>query len=59
MPGKAPVSVNGNRLNANAKSALKSARKGQVIEIFDIKVRNPQNPKYLFERVAGIRIVIR
>ena len=59
VPGKAPVSVNGNRLNANAKSALKSARKGQVIEIFDIKVRNPQNPKYLFERVAGIRIVIR
>jgi len=59
VPGRPPVKVNGSRLNANAKSALKAAKKGQVIQIFDIKVRNPKNPKYLFKRVAGINITVK
>ena len=57
-PGKPTISVKGNRLDARAKSALKSAKKGQTIQIFDVKVRNPKSPKYVFKRVAPINVII-
>ena len=59
VQGKAPVPVRGNKLNAGAISTIKSARKGQTVEIYNMKVRNPKNPKYLFKRVQGLVIKIR
>ncbi|MEL0645339.1 MULTISPECIES: gliding motility protein GldM [unclassified Olleya] len=37
VPGQATVNVNGNKLNGTAKAALRKARRGDAVQIFDIK----------------------
>jgi len=37
VPGKGTISVSGSRMNAQAQSAIKGARVGDVIAIFDVK----------------------
>lgn len=39
VPGQASVTCSGNKLNAQAKSALRKARRGDGIQIFDIKAK--------------------
>ncbi|WP_412983890.1 gliding motility protein GldM [Pontimicrobium sp. IMCC45349] len=39
IPGQPSVNVNGNKLNSQAKSALRRAKRGDGIQIFDIKVK--------------------
>ena len=39
VPGKAPVTVNGQYLNPEAKAAVNSSKKGSIITITDIKTR--------------------
>ena len=56
VPGQATVNVRGNRLDAKAKNALRRARAGQTVQILDIKVQNPNNPKYRFKKVAPVVI---
>ena len=54
VPGQATISVNGSKLNAKAKGALRRAKLGQSVQIFDIKVKNPKNPSYRFKKVSPV-----
>ena len=44
VPGKPSVNVNGNRLNSAAKNALRSARRGDLVQFINIKAKAPNNP---------------
>ena len=44
VPGKPSVNCSGNRLNAAAKSALRSARRGDIVQFINIKAKAPNNP---------------
>ena len=52
VPGQPTISINGSRLDARAKSALRRAKAGQSVQIFDIKVVNPKNPSYKFKNLT-------
>ena len=39
VPGQPSVSVNGTKLNSQAKNALRKARRGDQVAIFDIKAK--------------------
>ena len=52
VPGKPTITVRGNKLDSRAKTALKGAKRGQSVQIFDVNVRNPKSPKYKFKKVA-------
>jgi hypothetical protein len=54
VPGQPTITVRGNKLDAKAKSALRRARAGQSVQIFDIKVKNPKNPNYRFKKVSPV-----
>ncbi|MBH46213.1 MAG: gliding motility protein GldM [Flavobacteriaceae bacterium] len=54
VPGQPTISVNGNRLDSRAKSALRRAKAGQSVQVFDIKVVNPKNPSYKFKRISPV-----
>ena len=54
VPGQATISVNGSELDAKAKGALRRAKAGQSVQIFDIKVKNPNNPSYRFKKVSPV-----
>ena len=52
----ATVSVQGNKLNAAAKSALKRAKRGSTVQIFDIKASIQGNSGYRLKTVSPIII---
>jgi gliding motility-associated protein GldM len=52
VPGKPTITVRGNKLDSRAKTALKGAKRGQSVQIFDVVVRNPKSPNYKFKKVA-------
>ena len=52
VPGKPTITVRGNKLDSRAKTALKGAKRGQSIQVFDVVVRNPKSPNYKFKKVA-------
>ncbi len=54
VPGQPTINVRGGKLDSKAKSALRRARAGQSVQIFDIKVRNPKNPNYRFKKVSPV-----
>jgi gliding motility-associated protein GldM len=54
VPGQPTISVNGDRLDSRAKSALRRAKAGQSVQVFDIKVVNPKNPSYKFKRISPV-----
>ncbi|AXO81303.1 gliding motility protein GldM [Olleya aquimaris] len=45
VPGQATVNVSGSRLNGQAKAALRKARRGDAIQIFDIKSKSSGGPR--------------
>ena len=52
VPGKPTITVRGNKLDSRAKTALRGAKRGQSVQVFDVNVRNPKSPKYKFKKVA-------
>ena len=54
VPGQPTINVSGDKLDARAKSALRRARAGQSVQIFDIKVVNPKNPTYKFKKISPV-----
>jgi len=54
VPGQATISVSGSKLDTKAKGALRRAKAGQSVQIFDIKVQNPNNPSYRFKKVSPV-----
>lgn len=54
VPGQPTVTVNGNKLNGQAKSALKRARRGDAVQIFDIKAYISNNRSYKLKKVSPV-----
>ena len=54
VPGQPTVLVSGTRLNAQAKSALRSARRGDGIQFFDIKAKITNNSSYKLPTVSPV-----
>ena len=55
-PGAATVLVNGRKLNPAAKSALKKAKRGAAVQIFDIKAKIKGNSGYRLRKVSPVII---
>ena len=54
VPGQPTVSVNGNKLDARAKSALKRAKRGDAVQIFDINAYITNNRTYKLKKVSPV-----
>ncbi|MGM5469691.1 gliding motility protein GldM [Flavobacteriaceae bacterium LMO-SS05] len=54
VPGQPSVEVNGTKLNDQAKSALRKARRGDGIQIFDIKAQIQNNAAYKLKGVSPV-----
>ncbi|MDO5105048.1 gliding motility protein GldM [Capnocytophaga sp.] len=58
VPGQPSVQVNGGRMNDQAKSVLNRAKRGDVIQIFDISAEIVGNSSYHLPKVAPISVEI-
>lgn len=58
VPGQPTVSVSGNRLNGQAKSALKRAKRGDAVQIFDINAYITNNKAYKLKKVSPVVVEI-
>ncbi len=54
VPGQPTVRVRGNKLNAQAKSALKRAKRGEAVQIFDIEAYITNNRTYKLKKVSPV-----
>ena len=58
VPGQPTVAVAGTKMNAQAKSAISKARRGDVIAIFDIKASITGNSSYRLKGVSTIAVEV-
>ena len=58
VPGQPTVSVNGSKLNGMAKSALKRAKRGDAVQIFDIEAYITNNKTYKLKKVSPVVVEI-
>ncbi|PIF00973.1 MAG: gliding motility protein GldM [Maribacter sp.] len=58
VPGQPTVSVNGNKLNSRAKSALKRAKRGDAVQIFDVNAYITNNKGYKLKKVSPVVVEI-
>lgn len=58
VPGQPTVVVKGNKLNGQAKSALKRAKRGSAVQIFDISAYITNNKSYKLKKVSPIVVEI-
>jgi gliding motility-associated protein GldM len=58
VPGQPTISVNGSKLDSRAKSALKRAKRGDVVQIFDIKAYITNNKSYRLKKVSPVVVEI-
>lgn len=56
VSGQPTVKVSGNKLNAQAKSALKRAKRGEVVQIFDINAKITGNSSYKLPKISPVFI---
>ncbi len=54
VPGQPTINVNGNKLDGRAKSALKRAKRGEAVQIFDIKAYITNNRTYKLKKVSPV-----
>lgn len=54
VPGQPTVQVNGNKLDAKAKAALQRAKRGDLIQIFDINAYITNNRSYKLKKVSSV-----
>jgi len=59
VPGKPTIKVSGNKLNAAAKSALRRAKPGQTVMIFNINAKISGNSSYRLKKVAPVTITLK
>ncbi len=57
-PGQPTIRVNGTKLNQRAKSALRRVKKGQTVQIFNIKARLANNSSYQLKKVSPVIIEV-
>lgn len=58
VPGQATITVTGNKLNAQAVTAIKKARVGDMIAIFDVKSTMDGNSAYQVKNAMPVNIEI-
>lgn len=58
VPGQPTVNVVGTKMNSQAKAAIKRARKGDQITIFEIKAKIQGNNKYRLKNVAPVIVEV-
>jgi len=58
VPGQPTVSVKGNKLDSRAKSALKRAKRGEAVQIFDVNAYITNNKSYKLKKVSPVIIEI-
>jgi gliding motility-associated protein GldM len=58
VPGQPTVNVAGTKMNGQAKSAIKKARRGDNITIFDIKAKITGNAKYQLKNVSPVIVEV-
>ncbi|WP_298478031.1 gliding motility protein GldM [uncultured Maribacter sp.] len=58
VPGQPTVSVKGSRLDSRAKSALKRAKRGDAVQIFDINAYITNNKGYKLKKVSPVVVEI-
>ncbi|MEP2935971.1 MAG: gliding motility protein GldM [Gilvibacter sp.] len=56
VSGQPTVLVSGRKLNANAKAALRRAKRGETVQIFDIKAQISGNSGYKLQRISPVFI---
>ena len=54
VPGQPTIVVKGNKLNSQAKSALKRAKRGDAVQIFDINAYITNNRSYKLKKVSPV-----
>ena len=54
VAGQPTVKVSGNKLNDQAKSALKRAKRGETVQIFDINAKISGNSSYKLPRITPV-----
>ncbi len=54
VPGQPTVQVQGNKLDAKAKASLQRARRGDLIQIFDINAYITNNRSYRLKKVSSV-----
>ncbi|MGW9684062.1 type IX secretion system motor protein PorM/GldM [Flagellimonas sp. 2504JD1-5] len=54
VPGQPTITVNGNKLDGRAKSALKRAKRGEAVQIFDIKAYITNNRSYKLKKISPV-----
>ncbi|MBC2837769.1 gliding motility protein GldM [Robiginitalea sp. SC105] len=54
VPGQPTVEVNGNKLDARAKAALRRAGRGDAVQIFDIEAYITNNRSYKLKKVSPV-----
>ncbi len=58
VPGQPTVAVNGSKLDSRAKSALKRAKRGDAVQIFDINAYITNNKSYKLKKVSPVVVEI-
>ncbi|GGG32320.1 type IX secretion system motor protein PorM/GldM [Bizionia arctica] len=58
VPGQPSVDVNGTKLNSQAKNALRKAKRGDNVQIFDIKAQIRGNSGYKLKGVSAVIVEI-
>ena len=58
VPGQPTVNVKGNKLDSRAKSALKRAKRGDAVQLFDIQAYITNNRTYKLKKVSPVIVEI-
>ena len=56
VSGQPTVKVNGTKLNEQAKAALRRARRGETVQIFDINANIANNSGYKLKKISPVCI---
>ncbi|WP_339628276.1 gliding motility protein GldM [uncultured Maribacter sp.] len=58
VPGQPTVSVRGNKMDGKAKAALQRAKRGDIVQIFDIEAYITNNKSYKLKKVSPVVVEI-
>jgi len=58
VPGQPTVSVRGDKMDAKAKAALSRAKRGDIVQIFDIEAYITNNKSYKLKKVSPVVVEI-
>jgi gliding motility-associated protein GldM len=58
VPGQPTVSVSGNKMDGKAKAALQRAKRGDIVQVFDIEAYITNNKSYKLKKVSPVVVEI-